>query len=78
MRALARAHAGSYAHITASILYLTRPIQETERAIWSKVSSKLVLLEYSAIAIFAKIAIWRVFPDMVTFDTRPDNSWLDQ
>ena len=34
---------------------------------WSKVSSKVVLLKYSAIAIFAKIAIWRVFPDTVTF-----------
>ena len=33
---------------------------------WSKVSSKVVLLKYSAIAIFAKIAIWRVFPDTVT------------
>ena len=34
---------------------------------WSKISSKVVLLKYSAIAIFAKIAIWRVFPDMVTY-----------
>ena len=34
---------------------------------WSKVSSKVVLLKYSAIAIFAKIAIWRVISDTVTY-----------
>ena len=35
--------------------------------IWSKVSTMVVLLIYSAIAIFAKyVAIWRIFPDMVT------------
>ena len=34
---------------------------------WNKPSSKVVLLKYSAIAIFAKIAIWRVFPDTVTY-----------
>ena len=36
---------------------------------WSKVSSKVLLLKYSAIAIFTKIAIWRVFLDTVTFKT---------
>ena len=36
---------------------------------WSKVTSKVVLLKYSAIAIFEKIAIWRVFPDRVTYCT---------
>ena len=34
--------------------------------IWSKVSSNVVLCIYTAIAIFAKIALCRVFPDQVT------------
>ena len=39
---------------------------------WNKVSSKVVLLIYSAIAIFVKIAIWWVFPDTVTYSRGSD------
>ena len=43
------------------VLYLGNGADDRSQT-WSKVSSKVI---YSTIAIFVKIAIWRVFPDTV-------------